>query len=120
MTVEKEKLDREGINSKKQIETFEIIGYRYKGDAGLQGRLFFSKGKRDIRLVHLHMVEQKGKYWREHLLFRDYLRDNKDIAKSYLQLKRGLAVKFKEDRDSYTRHKSKFIQAVLEEAGKVL
>lgn len=101
---------------KELVVSLEQLGYKYISEANLPGRLFFSKGKGDIREVHLHMVEWKGQYWREHILFRDYLRKNKELAQDYQRLKRELHDKFKHDRDAYTSSKGDFIKSVLEEA----
>ncbi|MFA5138841.1 MAG: GrpB family protein [Elusimicrobiota bacterium] len=90
------------------------FGYEYFGEYGIPGRHFFRKG--DPRTHHLHWVRSGGDFWEEHLLFRDYLRRHLDEARRYEELKRGLALRYAEDRDSYTASKTGFIQEVLARA----
>jgi GrpB-like predicted nucleotidyltransferase (UPF0157 family) len=92
------------------------LGYRYLGEYGLPGRLFFEKG--DPVTHHLHAVEVTGHHWRVWRLFRDYLRRHPEDARQYAQFKRELAARYAADRDAYTRSKSDFVNAVLAKAGK--
>lgn len=50
------------------------------------------------------------------LLFRDFLRDNRDVARAYGSLKRNLSKEFAYDGDRYTRAKSQFIDAMVRRA----
>lgn len=58
------------------------------------------------KVYHLH-VKPLGD-WGE-LYFRDYLRQNSDIAGQYQALKLSLLKQFKHNRDAYTNAKSEFI-----------
>ena len=58
-------------------------------------------------VVHNH-IRRCGD-WGE-LYFRDYLRDNPDVAAAYAALKHGLKERFEHDRDGYTKAKSDFVQ----------
>jgi len=51
--------------------------------------------------------------WRNHILFRDYLRCHPDEAAIYGQLKRALAEKFSEDRDAYALGKNNYIETII-------
>jgi GrpB-like predicted nucleotidyltransferase (UPF0157 family) len=51
--------------------------------------------------------------WRERLAFRDRLRANPRLANEYAELKRRLALEFRDDRESYTDAKGPFIREVL-------
>ena len=62
---------------------------------------------------HLHLVKFNGEHWKKHLVFRDFLRKNPQIAKEYFKLKKRLAIKYGIDRLSYTEAKSAFIESVL-------
>jgi len=96
------------------IERLTEIGYSYRGDGGHDGgHLFVREPQPDIRTVHVHVVEEGGAQWRDYLLFRDALRGNSTVRKQYAELKRRLAVKFQQDRKSYTAAKDEFIQEVL-------
>jgi hypothetical protein len=59
------------------------------------------------RVFHLHL-RIKGD--NDELYFRDYLRENEDIAKEYESLKLSLWRKFEHNRDGYTDAKTGFIK----------
>lgn len=95
------------------IDNLKKLGYEYKGENGIPGRLFFSKGGGGVRTHHVHMVVWQGDLWKRHLLFRDYLRDNPEVARQYADLKRRLAVKYSNDRKMYTDSKMEFISNII-------
>ncbi|MCX6741019.1 MAG: GrpB family protein [Candidatus Parcubacteria bacterium] len=96
------------------IRSLEKLGYHYRPLAGLKNqRLFFAKGPESNRTHYLHLVKYNGQTWKKHLFFRDKLNSNKKIAKQYSALKKQLAKKFSQDRQSYTAKKHGFIQSVL-------
>ena len=77
---------------------------------------YYCLGKRQNEQVyHLHLVKHGSDHWEKHIVFRDILRQNPDIAKEYLELKKELASKFREDRIAYTDAKVEFIERALEE-----
>lgn len=90
-------------------------GYTYKGENGLPGRHYFTKGA-PLRTYHLHVVTPDSAHWREHLLFRDYLRAHPEAAGEYARLKTELARRFARDRGAYTEAKAPFIRRVIAEA----
>lgn len=90
------------------------VGYEYRGDAGISGRLFFRKGI--PRTHHVHVVRYGDEIWDNHLLFRDYLQAHPGEARRYAELKRQLASSYKYDRARYTESKSPFITSVLSRA----
>ncbi len=108
------------VESLDKVECFkdllENIGYQYRGNAGIEGRLMFAKGSEDLRTHYLHIEILNGPIWKNHIYFRDYLRLHKEYIYQYLDLKRDLAEKFRDDRYSYTNEKDKFINMVLEKA----
>ncbi|NOR45469.1 MAG: GrpB family protein [Candidatus Delongbacteria bacterium] len=99
------------------IHDLEAIRYESKGENGVQGRHFFAKG--NPRTHHIHMVEINSSFWNEHLLFRDYLRNNSDTRIRYSELKKELALKYVNDREKYTSSKSEFIQRIIKKAKEV-
>jgi GrpB-like predicted nucleotidyltransferase (UPF0157 family) len=105
---------REIADAGKCVMLLEQIGYEYRGEQGIAGRHFFGKGK--PRTHHLHMVELSSDFWRNHLLFRDYLRGHREIIAKYERLKRELAHRHKENREAYTEGKAAFIEGVLKAA----
>lgn len=67
-------------------------------------------------VFHLH-VRYMGDW--DELYFRDYLREHKDAASAYGELKQKLIKEYEHDRDGYTAAKSAFIAKVTKEARKV-
>jgi GrpB-like predicted nucleotidyltransferase (UPF0157 family) len=63
------------------------------------------------------MVEVGSDLWKNHLLFRDYVRKHPEVAEEYERLKGDLAIKYERDREAYTEGKSRFIEEVLKRTG---
>lgn len=63
------------------------------------------------REFHLHLVPHGSRRFAATLAFRDALRSDAGCASEYETLKRGLAQRFAEDRESYTAAKADFILA---------
>ncbi len=89
------------------------LGYRFLGNGGRRGRLFFVKGNENITYYHLHLLVSGSHYERNYLFFRDYLRENKKFANKYKHLKIELSKKFPSNRDKYSQFKSSFVKRVL-------
>ncbi|MFN8241401.1 MAG: GrpB family protein [Bacteroidales bacterium] len=53
---------------------------------------------------------------REEVVFRDYLVKHGEVADEYLELKKKLALEFRNDREKYTEAKTGFIKSVLARA----
>jgi GrpB-like predicted nucleotidyltransferase (UPF0157 family) len=100
------------------IERLRSLEYHYYpyGEDVFPERRWFCKPNPAQRTHHLHLVERGTPFHVDHLLFRDYLRTNTDVARSYAALKRQLAERFPDDRDGYTDAKSDFVANVLQEA----
>jgi GrpB-like predicted nucleotidyltransferase (UPF0157 family) len=79
-------------------------------NANLAHRRFLCHPCASFRTHHLHLVDERWALERC-LRFRDMLRADPPLARQYATLKRGLAARFKEDRESYTEAKTAFIQA---------
>ncbi len=96
----------------------DTIGYDYWHDNPKTDRLFFVKNmppRGEARTHHVHVFEHFNVY-RDHLAFRDHLRENAEDASQYALLKRKLATQFANDREAYTDAKSEFIQQILTKA----
>ena len=65
-----------------------------------------------FRTHHLHLIPIGSPQWLRPIAFRNYLRAHHDVASEYEQLKRGLALQFRLDREAYTKAKSSFIDAI--------
>jgi len=74
---------------------------------------WFCKPSPEHRTHHLHIVETNGEQYKARLAFRDYLIAHPDKAAEYETLKKGLAEKFKDDREAYTQAKADFVKEVL-------
>lgn len=101
------------------IRPLEGIGYSYWAeDPDPHHRLFvrFADAERTSRTHNLHVVETGGEYWKDRLLYRDYLRSHPGTAREYARLKYELAERFRDDREAYTRAKTAFVSAVVERA----
>lgn len=111
-----------GIQNSKSIEgiisSLEEVGYIYKEENGISGRHYFVKGKPENREYHIHMYEINHPDWKNHLLFRDYLINNDELARNYGNLKLKMWKKYIGDRRAYTKSKNNFIEKVLKEAKK--
>jgi len=68
--------------------------------------------------IHLYIVDINSEYWVRHILFRDHLRENLDVAKEYNKLKQDLAKKYRYDREAYNKGKARFIKKVEDKAKK--
>jgi GrpB-like predicted nucleotidyltransferase (UPF0157 family) len=92
------------------------LGYQYvpELESQLPERRYFRRGSPETH--HVHMVAVGSDFWEEHLLFRDFLRGNPQAAEEYGKLKRGLANRFRFDRDAYRAGKVPFIDTVVDAA----
>ncbi len=103
-------------SGEKCVAPLENIGYEFRGENGIGGRFYFVKGA--PRTHHLHMLLIDSEAWRNHLLFRDFLRQNPAAAGKYDKLKRELAQKYQNDRDAYLDGKAEFVEKILKIAAK--
>ncbi len=94
-------------------EALEALGYTYRGENGIPGREYFTKGPHE---VHLHIFGFDTEHWARHVLFRDYLRVNAEAAGRYQALKLDLASRFSNDRAAYTEGKTELVQKLEREA----
>jgi len=98
-----------------RIGQLGTIGYEYvaKYERELPLRRYFVKPAMSAFRVHLHAVVQDADLWRNHLAFRDMLRDDSQQRARYEALKLGLAAEFAQDKAAYTAAKGPFIQSAL-------
>ena len=88
------------------------LGYVYRGEADIPGRLYFRRDTAGVRTHHLHVALLGGAFWDDHLLFRDYLRAHPARAAAYAAVKRALAAALA-DRAAYTDAKGPFIRETM-------
>jgi GrpB-like predicted nucleotidyltransferase (UPF0157 family) len=86
------------------IRPLERLGYEYRGENGIKGRLYFKKPQ----AFHLHMYPADHPDAGRILRFRDYLRSHPAEAARYEALKQELSKRFATDRGAYTTAKDGF------------
>ncbi|MDP9195249.1 MAG: GrpB family protein [Pseudomonadota bacterium] len=76
--------------------------------------VLFAKGPEECRTVYLKLTTLDSAFWKECLLFRDYLRAHPQTAQDYEALKLKLAQELApDDRKTYTARKASFIRDVI-------
>lgn len=98
----------------KLIDDIESIGYHFKGSLGKSNRFFFWKGNENNNTHNLHIVQYGDKNWDNLIFFRDFMNNHCDYRDKYCSLKLDLANKYKDDRDAYTKSKTKFVLDVIQ------
>jgi GrpB-like predicted nucleotidyltransferase (UPF0157 family) len=90
----------------------ERLGFVYRGDNPERTKRYFREPP-GSRRTHLH-VRRAGSFSEQWaLLFRDYLRGHRGVAKEYEAVKRRLAARFPHDRAAYTQAKVPFMWQVI-------
>ncbi len=94
------------------------LGYTYipEYEDVMPERRFFKKIQSGKITHHIHMVEINSPFWERHLLFRDYLRENPEVATEYGLLKKELAKCQWKDTNDYAEAKTQFIRKTEEQA----
>ena len=77
---------------------------------------WFCKPDPAKRTHHLHLVPTGSQRYVEELAFRDYLRAHPDHADAYVNLKRELAARYRDDREGYTQGKADFVRQLTDRA----
>lgn len=80
---------------------------------GRSWRRFLVLVHNESRVAQLHLMEPATSRWREQLAFRDALRGDPALAADYGELKRDLALRFRDDREAYGYAKEAFVRGVL-------
>ena len=93
----------------KEATALATIGYVFRGENGIPGRLYFEKGGED-RSHQIHAFERGSFGALRHLAFRDYLRSRPDVANEYAILKKQVASVCNNDIDRYCDGKDAFIK----------
>ena len=101
-----------------KLDALTAIGFYYvvEFNAAMPMRRYFVWPESYPREVHLHAVVCGEKFWCDHLLFRDSLRQNAELAQAYEALKHELAARFSADSFAYADAKTAFIQNALNHA----
>ncbi len=97
------------------VTALERLGYTHRGENGIPGRDYFTKGPHD---VHVHVVEMVSDFAVDTLLFRDYLRAEPAAAERYGRTKLELAARHADARDRYQAGKGPLIAELMEAAAR--
>jgi GrpB-like predicted nucleotidyltransferase (UPF0157 family) len=96
------------------VERLAALGYRHLGDLGiLEREAFRAPAGDDLARHHLYVCPAGSGALSAHLILRDELRADPELAAEYGALKRELAERYRADRDAYTEGKTPFITGVL-------
>lgn len=95
------------------IDPLRSVGYHYvpEYEAQIPDRRYFRKPHIRPRTHHLHCVVLGSQSWTRTLLFRDYLRNDPEVAAAYAHLKSELAMSH--SKRDYTAAKGPFIESVI-------
>ena len=89
--------------------------YFWRTDMSPPYAWFIKRNAEGQRSHHIHMMEKDLEFWQA-LYFRDYLKEHKNCALRYEELKRSLAEKFPNNREAYTHGKTEFVARITKEA----
>jgi GrpB-like predicted nucleotidyltransferase (UPF0157 family) len=90
------------------INCLAKLGYVHQGNLGIPDREALLAPTQGLP-HHLYVCPPGSKAYQEHLAFRDYLRSNPRERGLYADLKRALAIEFRNDRSAYVDGKTAFI-----------
>lgn len=99
------------------IERLASIGYRWRGDLGVEGRQAFRPPEEDgLPRHHLYLVVEGSKAHLDHVLLRDLLRQDPDARRRYAVLKRANVTAAAGDMDVYIAAKASLVAELLTRA----
>ena len=90
--------------------------YVFKPNAGDKNRLFFESeldARNKHNKFHIHLIKEKNNTWKDAILFREMLKNNKKIAKEYSKIKKEAIEYAKDNGKKYRKYKDKFIKNIL-------
>lgn len=97
----------------------ECQGYSVRGENGIEGHRFFVRLTPDGSGNHTHHIHvyQKGNYHiSDELIFRDYLRIDKEAFKEYERVKKEASLKFRYSPREYVEAKTDCIMGIMDKA----
>ncbi len=108
------------------IERLAPLSYLHVGNLGITDREAFKRvseltpangSLRRWPMHNLYVCPADSISLKNHLLLRNFLRNNPEKAKEYGELKKQLAAKYENDIERYVEGKTNFITAILKEVG---
>ncbi|NHJ87638.1 MAG: GrpB family protein [Asgard group archaeon] len=106
-------------NSEKIVTTLQSIDYVYNQAAEVlfPERLLFQKSDVESKQqFNLHIVVHHSDYWKDIILFRDYLLTHPEALKEYELVKKHMAVRFPTNLVAYSIGKEGYIVAIIARA----
>jgi GrpB-like predicted nucleotidyltransferase (UPF0157 family) len=97
------------------VPALETSGYSFWRDNPDKSKLYLVRGLPN-RTHNLHIHADAGEV-RRHLLFRDHLRADPAARAAYEALKQELSVRYRDDREGYSKAKSGFIDGIVAQSG---
>lgn len=98
------------------IERLRGIGYRWRGDLGIEGRQAFFQPEGDLPPHHLYLVVEDSDAHLDHWLLRDLLRADADARQRYGDLKRANVALAAGDMEEYGARKHDLVTELLTRA----
>ena len=98
------------------IEALRPLGYRWRGDLGIEGRQAFFQPESDLPSHHLYLVVDRNEAHLDHVLLRDLLIEDAEARERYGSLKRQNVELAAGDMDRYVALKHDLVQELLERA----
>lgn len=98
----------------KLVSRIERLGYSYNGENDDILQHNFTKG--NPVGIHLYLLESSDETWARRTAFRDYLKNNRESAVQYADLKKRLAYRFSDDLKLYQKGKLEFVKQVVRAA----
>lgn len=92
------------------------IGYMHVGDLGIMGREAFNLDYEHKYKHHLYLCPVDSIAYKNHMMLKKHMSENRDALKRYNDLKIGLA-ESSEDIESYWKAKTELILEFLEKEG---
>ncbi len=99
-------------------ERMKEAGYVPKGENGVDGRRYFQMFSDDgiNHTQHIHCYEKKNQQAADELMFRDYLRIDKEAFDAYLMVKMEASQKFRFSSAEYTDYKTGCVNEIMRRA----
>lgn len=98
--------------------SLEGIGYYHEGDLGIKGREAFGYDeKNEFMKHHLYVCHKDSQQLKNHIEFRNHLRQNKDDRDRYSEVKAKAAKANPKDIDGYMEEKSHIIDIIYKKIG---
>lgn len=92
--------------------------YSVRGENGIPRRRYFVRLKEDKEnhAAHIHIYERGNPHITDELMFRDFLRIDKESFEKYEKVKKEAAVKFRFSPKEYVDAKSDCVMEIMERA----